>query len=157
MEAGGPCKSWECFALHYSDKNLKIAGASITPKLAKHCNVMSKTSEGTYPALLMHASFLRQHEELENWSASGSSDRLMWACRKCTFQQRQDLAARSRLVQSLHPCPVGRSNMSWLLRLTSWVGHGDAVSSSSIKGDANIYRPFFIKILQGQFLFVINH
>lgn len=48
--------------------------------------------------------------------------------RKCTSQQRRDLAAHGCSVQYLHPCLVGWSNMSWLCRQTSWAGHTDAVT-----------------------------
>lgn len=83
-KAAGPSERWECFAIHYSDKDLKIEKAFVTLKLAKHCTLMSKTTNRIDPGLSLQeacrhfCSLLRWHEEFVKWQATGGFGRLMW-------------------------------------------------------------------------------
>lgn len=107
-KAEGPSERWECFALHYSDKDLKIEKAFVTLKLAKHWTLMSKTTDRTDPGLSLQeacrhfCSFLRWHEESVKWQASGGFGRLMWVITG-SIPLSRDVTLQHRVVQ-FHLC-----------------------------------------------------
>lgn len=145
MEAGGPSECWECFALHDSDNNLKIAKASIILKLADRCNAMSKATDRTYPVLLFHcityvffSVFIsvwghmpRQHDECVKRQSGWCAGKLIWLITGI-IPFRRDVTLQRRVVQfSLYIYCMSHllvKQMSRLCRQTSWAAHVDAVT-----------------------------
>lgn len=130
MDTGRSSECRECFALGDSDKDLKIAEASIILKLVSHYNAMSKATDRTDAFIALVLSVFHvflfcetttRHDIVNLLKAGGRTGRLIWLIIRIMPFRRD--------AHSLHPYLFWLvEQMSWLCRQTSWAARTDAVT-----------------------------